>query len=54
MGGVSRAFIPGFRIKEGRLLIFTEAETLLLSLWPELEALRKRSRERRWMSFTPG
>ena len=50
---MSRAFIPGFRIKEGRLLIFTEAEVLVLPLWPDLEAVRKRSRASRWVTFTP-
>jgi hypothetical protein len=37
----------------GWLLIFTEAEAMVLTLWPELEALRKGSREARWASFTP-
>lgn len=44
---------PGFRFKEGRLLIFTAAETMALQTGPELKAERKLAGEREWAPFSP-
>jgi hypothetical protein len=43
---------PGFRFKEGKLYIFTEAGVYLLEGWPMLRAVRKVD-EGRWEQFVP-
>lgn len=48
-----RPLIPGFRFKEGRLLIFTTAETMALQTGPEFKAERKLAGEREWTPFSP-
>src|SRR5690349_648589 len=43
---------PGFRFKEGKLYIFTEAGVYLLEGWPALRAVQKKDGEP-WKEFTP-
>jgi hypothetical protein len=44
---------PGFRFKEGRLYVSTENETLMIESWPDLAAVRTRSRTKKWHPFVP-
>jgi hypothetical protein len=48
-----RALEPGYRFKDGKLLIFTEREVLMLRSSPELKALRKKPADPNWTSFIP-
>lgn len=44
---------PGFRFKEGRLLIFTTAASIALQTGPTFKAERKLAEEREWTPFSP-
>jgi len=44
---------PGFRFTEGKLLVFTESETLRIASWPELTAVKARPRSNQWRPFVP-
>lgn len=44
---------PGFKFRDGKLMIFTGQETRLISSWPELQAVRKLSPRKLWTGFVP-
>jgi len=49
----ARPLIPGFRFREGKLIISTEQDIRIIESWPSLKAIRKTPPSSQWLSFTP-
>ncbi len=45
--------IPGFRLNDGRLMIFTGEEAMIIHTWPDLEAVRRVTEKSNWTPFVP-
>ena len=48
-----RPLIPGFRFRDGKLIISTEEDIRIIESWPSLKAIRKTPPAGPWLSFTP-
>jgi len=44
---------PGFRFSEGKLLVFTETEVMMIQSWPELSATKTKVGAKNWNPFVP-